>query len=323
MIAFVYQGFNEAGDHNMRSLLRISLAIAGLAAATTAATAGTWVAVAPVSGSSQTSSFGVTDKGIVTGDYTDAQSVQHGFVGPLDGSNYTSFDDPDGTTQPRSMNEKGWITGFDSITTATWERSPRGKLKAVTNSGTALDGVAQGLNSAGEFGADYIDPSTGATVAYIGKKYKYRSTFKLSLKNNGFAARGIDDAGDISGWFYDPHTNLQHGFLITGRKATQLDYPSATYTVMEGLNNNGIVSCQYQDTAGGIHGCYYDVKAKTFTSLDVAGSTLTQIWEVDDNDVIAASSSVGSYVYCINKKGCPKGAAHYEGQTGSSRPLPQ
>lgn len=304
-------------------ILRIALATAALATVASAASAGTWVAVTPVSGSSQTSSFGITDTNIVAGDYTDAQGALHGFVGPIDGSNYKSFDDSGGSTQPRAISEKGWITGFDTVTTATWERSPGGTLKAVTRKGTALDGVAQGLNKAGQFGADYVDPNTGLTYAYLGKRYKYRTKVKLSITNNGWAARGVDSAGDVDGWFYDPSTNLQHGFIIIGGTATQLDYPNAVYTVMEGLNDKGIATCQWEDTGNVIHGCYYDVAKKTFTDLDVSGATLTQVWGVDDHDVIAASSSAGSYVYCIHAKGCPPAPQHFVPQHGSSKPLPQ
>jgi hypothetical protein len=297
--------------------------VAGLVAATSAAGAVTWVAVPPVSGSSQTSTFGITDKNIVTGDYTDTSGITHGFVGPIDGSNYKSFDDPDGSTQPRGINDKGWITGFDSVSTASWERSPSGTLKPVTKGGTALDGVVQGINKSGVFGADYIDPTSLATIAYLGQKYKYMSKVKLSIANSGFAVRGVDAAGDVSGWFYDPTTQLQHGFIIISGKAKQIDYPNANYTVMEGLNDNGIVPCQYEDTSNVIHGCYYDVSTKKIKSLDPPGSTQTQIWGANNHDVIAASTSLGSYVYCIHATGCPTAPAIHQPQQGSSKPLPQ
>lgn len=311
----------------MRSLLRISLAVAGLAAATSSAGAGTWVTVTPVSGSSQTSTFGITDKNIVTGDYTDASGITHGFVGPIDGSNYKSFDDPDGSTQPRGINDKGWITGFDSVSTASFERSPAGTLKAVTKGGTALDGVVQGLNTAGMFGADYIDPSGGATIGYLGQKYKYKSKVKLSIKNTGWAVRGVDAAGDVAGWYYDPSTQLQHGFIIVNGKAKTIDYPGATYTVMEGLNDNGIAPCQYEDSASAIHGCYYTVSTGKIKALDVSGATLTQIWGANNNDVIAASATVGgvggSYLYCVHAKGCPAAPQFHQPSQAQGGPAPR
>lgn len=308
----------------MRNLLQFVLATAAMAVVGSAASAGTWVQVAPVSGATQTTAFGITDKNIVAGDYTDSGGVLHGFVGPIDGSNYKSFDDPGGSTQSRAINEGGYITGFDTLTTTTWERTPAGTLKGVTMKGTGLNGVAQGLNRAGEFGADYIDPNTGLTDGYIGKRFKYRKKIRLSIKNNGWAGRGIDTAGDITGWFYDPSTNLQHGFITVSGKTTQIDFSGAQYTVMEGLNNKGIATGQFEDSAGAIHGFYYDVKTGKMTQLDVSGATLTQVWGVDDNDVIAVSATVNnagvSYVYCIHAKGCPTPHVYHQAQPGLALP---
>src|ERR1700733_13856571 len=99
----------------MRNLLLASAAISGLLVASSAV-AGTWVAVVPVTNSTTTAAFGITDQDVLAGDYTDTSGIQHGFVGPFSGASYTSFDDPGGTTQPRGINNKGWIAGFDSGT---------------------------------------------------------------------------------------------------------------------------------------------------------------------------------------------------------------
>jgi hypothetical protein len=292
----------------MRNLLLASAAMSGLLVASSA-WAGSWVAVTPVTNSVTFAAFGITDGNVITGDYTDTSGIQHGFVGPEDGSNYTSFDDPGGTTQPRGISKRGWIAGFDSGTTDTWERSPGGTLKAVTKAGTALTGVAQGLNSSNVFTADYIDPTTGATVPYLGLKYKFQSKVKLSITNAGSAVRGIDTAGDVVGWFYDPTTGLQHGFMIVGGTATQLDFPNATYTVMEGLNNHGIASGQFEDTNNAIHGFYYKISTGKFKQLDAPGAATTQVWGLNDKDVITASiPGAGSYVYCIHALTCPAAA---------------
>jgi len=302
-----------------------SVAVAGLLAASPAG-AGTWVAVTPFPNSVTFAAFGITNQDVIAGDYTDASGIQHGFVGPEDGSNYTSFDDPDGTTQPRGINNKGWIAGFDSGTTNTWERSPSGTLNGVTKSGTQLTGVAQGLDTAGDFTADYIDPTTGATVPYLGKKYKYQSKVKLSIKNGGSAVRGIDTAGDLAGWYYDPTTGLQRGFLIVGGTATKIDFPNATYTVMEGLNNKGIATGQFEDASGIIHGFYYTVSTGKYKQLDAPGASETQVWGLNDGDVITATiPGAGTYVYCIKASTCPgtgKAVVHTPPQAGAKPAQP-
>lgn len=76
------------------------------------------------------------------------------------------------------------------------------------------------------------------------------------------------------------------------------------------MNDHGIVTGQYQDASGTIHGFIYTVKTKKFKTLDVSGSTLTQVWNINNNDVIALSSSSGSYAYCMKSTGCPSAAGH-------------
>lgn len=306
----------------MRVLLRISLAAASLAAAASSAVAGTFVPVVPPSGSTSTLAFGITDQNIVAGAYVDSNGVQHGFFGPFAGTSYTTFDDGGGVTEPRAINDKGYITGYDVSTVTPWERFPDGTLKTVTMNGTALNQLAQGLNGAGVFGGNY-DNSSSVSVPYLGKKAKWTSDVTVTLANSGAAARGIDKAGDVAGWFIDPSTGLQHGLLIIGGTDSQIDYPNAVYTVFEGINNRGIASGQYEDTSSVIHGFYYVIKTQKFVTVDVSGASLTQVWGINNHDVIALSSSSGSYAYCIHARGCPTAAAVRQPQHGSARPEQQ
>jgi hypothetical protein len=296
----------------MRKILISSAAVSALLiAASPVYAAGKWVAAVPVSGSTATSIFGITNQNVVAGDYVDASGVQHGMTGPFDGSAYKSFDDSDGTTQARGIADDGNVTGFDSGTLVPWERSPKGKLKTIVDKkGKPLNQLAQGLNSSDVFAANSDDAKTGLSYGYTGKSSKLTSTFSISIANNGFAGRGIDAAGDIVGWYLDTSTNLQHGLLIVKGKASTIDVPNATYTVMEGMNDNGLATGQFEDASGAIHGFIYTIKTKKFTQLDAPGSALTQVWGINNNNVIAVSTTdVGSFVYCMTKKGCPKGGA--------------
>jgi len=291
-----------------RNLLLVTVA-AGLGlAATSAGAAGTFVPVVPFPNSTQTSAFGINDKNIVTGDYTDSSGLTHGFIGPFSGSKYKSFDDPDGTTQPRAISDSSITTGFDTGTLVPWERTSKGKLTDITKGGKPIDQLAQGLNSKGVFAGNYTNSKTGLSTGYLGQSSKYKSAIKLSIKNNGYAGRGIDTAGDVVGWYYDTTTGLQHGYIIVGGKASTIDFPSATYTVMEGLNDKGVASGQFQDASGVIHGFTYTVKTKKMVQLDAPGSTLTQAWGINNNDVVAISSSAGSFAYCMKTTGCPTAA---------------
>ncbi len=67
-----------------------------------------------VPNSTSTNIFGINDSGIATGSWLDSSGVEHGYVGPPDGSNYTTFDDPNEPgpgTEPRAINDNGYITG--------------------------------------------------------------------------------------------------------------------------------------------------------------------------------------------------------------------
>jgi len=251
--------------------------------------------------------FGITDANVISGDYVSSSSgVQHGFVGPFNGSNYTSFDDGGGTTQPRGMNNKGYIAGYDITTLTPWERTPGGTLTDVTKKGTTLNQLAQGMNKHNVFAGNYDDTS-GVSVGYLGKNAKFMSKIRLPISNSGVAGRGVDAAGDVTGWFIDTSTGLQHAYLIIGGTATQVDYPAAKYTVGEGLNDKGIMSGQYEDSSSLLHGFIYKISTGKFTALDIPGGSNTQVWGISNSDVVAASypGAANGYVYCMKATTCP------------------
>jgi len=292
------------------NLLLVTAITGSLAiAATVANAAGTWVAVVPYPNSTTTDAFGITDQNIVAGSYLDSKGIEHGFVGPFNGSDYTSFDDSEKSTEPRAINDKGYIAGFaPGETLVPWERTPEGILTTVTHKGKPLNGIAQGMNSKGVFAGNYID-TDGISVGYLGQKSNFKSKFRLSINNSGYAGRAINGAGDIAGWYYDS-SSVQHGFLISGGKAKSVDYPDAILTTIQGLNDRGVATGQYEDSSGVTHGFIYEVKSGKVTSIDAPGATETQAWGINNNDVIAVSTTtVGSFAYCIKKTNCPTPAA--------------
>jgi hypothetical protein len=293
----------------MRNSLLLSVAAASLVTAASAATAGTWVPANAAAGSTSFTLFGINDNDITTGNYINSSSVQVGFVGPFDGSNYTTFTDGGSATQPRALNDKSFITGFDTGTTDEWERYATGKLKPITKSGTVITGTAQGINKSGTFTGNYVN-SSGVETGYLGLKAKYQSDVSLSITNSGYAARAIDSAGDVGGWYYDS-SGIQHGYVIVGGKAKKIDFPGSKtyYTVVEGMNDKGYLSGQWEDTSGVIHGFVYDISKNKYKSLDAPGASFTQVWGINNHDVVAASADVSgaitSFVYCIKTTGCP------------------
>src|SRR4051812_8327338 len=77
------------------------------------ALAGTYIPVPMVPGAKSQIVFSINNHNVVAGSFRDSANVEHGFFGPLDGSNWTTFDAPfEGTTgtEARSINDHGAIT---------------------------------------------------------------------------------------------------------------------------------------------------------------------------------------------------------------------
>lgn len=313
----------------MRNKLMLTVAaVSLLAAGSSAFAAGTWVPANVPTGGSNFTMFAINDKDIVTGGYTDSSSVIEGVVGPFDGSAYTSFTDGGTGTQPRGMSNKNVIAGFDTGTLQQWERTASGKLKNITQGGTPVaEALAQQVNNSGVFAGDYLGTS-GIETGAIGQKFKYTKTIKLSITNSGYAGRAIDTAGDVAGWYYDS-SGIQHGYAIVGGTTIKVDVPNAFYTVVEGMNDRGMLSGQWEDTSGVIHGFVYKIAKNKYTSLDAPGASFTQVWGINNHDVVAASAaeSTGteSFAYCISAKGCPSAGAavRHTTQRPSGKAVPQ
>jgi hypothetical protein len=308
-----------------RKALMISVALVGLMAAAPAIAKGTLYQLPLVTGSSATIAFGVTDSLTVTGYWLNSSGIENGFVGPADGSNYTTFnDDPTGGTQPRGINKKGYITGIDDVGSGSpldyipYERSPGGTVTDVTMDGTALNYLVQGINKKGIFTGSY-ENSSSQIIGYTGKNAEYKKAFTLpGITTTAVAGRGINDKGDIVGW-YEDSSGIQHGFLLIGKKTTTIDDPNGT-TNLEGINNKGEISGLYTDTSSNRHGFTYDIKSKKFTELTVPNSTYVEVWGLNDNGVVAidgrnSSGTTVGYLYCPTAKVCPSGAGTVSRQT--------
>jgi hypothetical protein len=147
----------------MRKFLMGSVAAAAMAVSTGTLQAGTYIPVPMVPGAVSEIAFSINNHNVVTGSFRDSANVEHGFFGPLDGSNWTVFDFPgEGTTgtEPRYINDHGAITGIalnpKFKVGEEFYRSAGGKFKIFRAYGKKLDGVAQGMNHADTSMGDYI-----------------------------------------------------------------------------------------------------------------------------------------------------------------------
>ena len=286
----------------------------------------TYVPVVPPPGAVSTTAFGINDSNIIAGSFTDSSGVEHGFFGPLDGSNYTEFDAIAGQTgtEPRAIANDGSIDGLAQggafVFGEEWFRSPDGTIKPLKKKKLLFDGVAQGFNGSDLFMGDYVD-STGTRVGYQGANGKYKTGFSLPVDAISTNPRGINDSGVVAGGFIDT-AGVQHGFTLDGSTLNVIDFPGAAgITVAEGINNGGVVSGLWQDSSGNRHGFVYDSSTGDLTAIEGNdGSTFQQIWGINNQGLIVLNTQQSdgtykSYIYCpLKKKKCPKGGTEAEVQ---------
>lgn len=305
----------------MRNLLIGASALVGAALlASTAAQAkgATYVPIAMPSGAVTVLPFGINDNNIVAGGYTDGNGVLHGFYGPPDGSNYTTFDMTDGSTpEARGIRNDGSITGLALGNGFTFGeefyRSPTGKIKLLKDpSGNVMDGVAQGGNDRGVYVGDHLDTDFVTRLGFEGKSGRYKSDFVLNVQGvTSTNPRQINNKHDVAGG-YIGSDGIQHGFVLHNGKLITFDAPNSVgVTTAEGINDSGQVSGLYTDDSANRHAFVYDVRKGTYTILDPGdGSTAQEAWGINNAGLVVFDTDSGAapYIYCPRGAQCPAGA---------------
>jgi probable HAF family extracellular repeat protein len=307
----------------MRNFLIGASALVGAAllANTAAQAATTYVPIAFPSGAVTVLPFGINDNNIIAGGYTDSSGVLHGFFGPPDGSDYTTFDMSDGSQpEARAIRNDGSITGLALQSGFAfgeeYYRSPTGKIKLLKNPlGNVQDGVAQGGNDDGVYVGDYLDTDGITRLGFKGKAGKYKADFTLPGVQGVTSTnpRQINNKHVVAGGYIDS-TGIQHGFVLDGTNLTSFDAPgSVGVTTAEGINDKGQVSGLYTDSGGSRHAFLYDVSTGTFTAIDPGdGSTAQEAWGINNQGLIVFDTGSGAspYIYCpFRKRKCPTGAS--------------
>ena len=298
--------------HALRNFL-LGAVVLALPAASNAATL---VTVTPPEGAAATIVFGINKDNVITGSYFDANGVEHGFFGPLNGA-YTTFDFG-GTstgTEPRGLNDDGDIVGFaadPSFAVGTeFLRTEDGTVQAIEKDGLPLDGVAQGIIKKKETSTgDYIDPNTGVRTGYLAKDGAYRSDIDLGLNATRTSPRGMNQHGTLAGFFVDSG-GVTHGFILGKHGVPQvIDADDSGTTSLEGINKKELTTGQVTGADGNPHSFIYNNATGEFTTIDVPdGSVLQQAWGVNDKGLVALSTDVASYIYCTRDVHCPDGGA--------------
>jgi hypothetical protein len=282
--------------------------MAGAQAATV--TSLTPIANVPGTGANGTGVLGINDSGIVAGGWYDTNSVEHGFFGPPDGSNYTSFDDGTLGTEARAINNKNLITGYFlsstlscSILECEFERTAAGKISTITMSGTPLTGIPGGIVASGQFVGDYR-PAGGGHHAYYGANHVYNSDITLPFAVAATHGRGLSVSGEVVGFFTSADGTKTSGFVIQNGTVTVVNDPhpnAVNGTYLEGVNKNGYITGQWDDKTGLPHAFILTPDFSTFYEIAVPNSTYTQAFGINASNRVVVVSDPGSFIYCDSR----------------------
>ena len=87
-----------------------------------------------------------------------------------------------------------------------------------------------------------------------------------------------------------------HGFVLTAGKYKALNVPGAPFTLARGINNAGMVTVQWRDSAGYFQASLYN--GKKYTTINVPGAAVNQVQGIN---------TAGDIVYFISD---PYGVGH-------------
>ncbi len=96
--------------------------------------------------------------------------------------------------------------------------------------------------------------------------------------------RGINDSGQIVGFFREATPGPSHGFLLSGGTFTRIDKPGAGATQALGINNSGHIVGLFADFTG-THG-FIMTPAGGFSTIDFPGAIRTTPTGVNDSNQI-------------------------------------
>jgi len=116
------------------------------------------------------------------------------------------------------------------------------------------------------------------------------------LSVGGTVAEGINDAGQIVGYYLDS-SQVAHGFLYSGSTYTTIDDPLGTKgTVAQGINDAGQIVGYYIDSGGNTHGFILTIGPNppppVGTSADMilrhGADGQYEIYDIGNNAILAA-----------------------------------
>lgn len=185
-----------------------------------------------------------------------------------DGMVFVTFDFPGAfATRGYAVNNKAEIVGSyddDQFNTTGFLMSAQGRFRLVDPLHTGFS-EAYGINDARVIvGTFQVDPQLGFAFAK-GRYHAIANGADINL------AVGVNRFRDIVGGYADVCCDL-HGFLFRKGQFTTIDYPGASSTIADAINDAGVIVGVWR--ANGIrHG--FKLESEAFTAIDVPDAAQT------------------------------------------------
>jgi uncharacterized membrane protein len=254
-----------------------------------------------VPGSTSTAANGNSTYEIV-GAFDKADGSTHGFV--LSEGVFTQIDVPGavGFTSVNGINANGELAGiYDDSTRIHGYFLSKGVVTTL-DPPDSFRSRAFFLNARGQVVGqsrdDYPNPNT--SHGFVWSKGVF-TMIDVPGASGTTVAIGINDFGDIVGFYVSASDGNFHGFLLSKGVYTTLDPPGSIFTIAQGINNAGEIVGYYDQAADGSeHG--FVLSKGVYTTIDVPNSTVTQIFSIN-----AQGEIVGAYVYVDDAVGVTHG----------------
>lgn len=272
-------------------------------------------------GANSTIVTGINDNGQIVGSFGDLIGA-HGFL--LSQGVYTLLDDPDsitGETAPAGINNAGVVVGYYGGPNVNQDPLSLSGLSRgfVYNNGVFTDAPADPMASVGgqANGISNYGLVVGAYSDSIGTVHGYAlyhgmfftvdnpnaSIAEFNVNYNGTWASGINNSGQIVGYYYDID-GFTHGFLLENGVYTEIDDPNAAptgqWTYQNGtyaydINNLGQIVGYYYDADANAHGFLLD--HGVYTELDFPGAISTQACGINDSgEIVGDFANAGEII---------------------------
>lgn len=238
-----------------------------------------------IPGSSQVNAFGISEAGVIVGEYIGSDGLPHGYT--LKGKTVTTVNDPKGLgtfCQGISPNGSAIVGYYITSTGKNLGFLLKGKtFTDVPGPKGATVTFVFGVNDSTEIVGMYED-KTFKKHGFLLKNGKYK-TLDVPGTNGVTTVTGINNSGDIV-MYWDNKGPIESA-LYNGKTYKIINVPGSSNSFAQGINNHGDIVYWFADSKG-IHGALQ--QGVTFSHFDdPKGVGETYGFGLNDNKQIVGS----------------------------------